>query len=48
MFEGYILFQYERKGTEGGGVFVCVNEVLMPNEMVGVKRVTLSLCRLKS
>ena len=35
--EGYILFQYERKGTEGGGVFVYVNEVLKSNEMIGVK-----------
>ena len=26
--QGYILFQYEKKGTEGGGVFVYVNEVL--------------------
>ena len=31
------MFQYERKGTEGGGVFVCVNGVLNPNEMAGVK-----------
>ena len=35
--QGYILFHYERKGTEGGGVFVYVNEVLKPNEMIGVK-----------
>ena len=33
----YILFQYERKRTEGRGVFVYVNEVLKSNEMVGVK-----------
>ena len=35
--EGYILFQYERKGTEGWGVVIYVNEVLKPNEMIGVK-----------
>ena len=34
---GIIFFQYERKGTEGGRVFVYVNEVLKPNEMIGVK-----------
>ena len=35
--EGYTLFQYERKGAEGSRVFVYVNEVLRPNEMIGVK-----------
>ena len=35
--EEYTLFQYEGKGTQGGGVFIYVNEVLKPNEMMGVK-----------
>ena len=34
--EGYILFQYERKGTQGGGVFVYANKTLKSNEMIGV------------
>ena len=46
--DGYILFQYEWKGTEGKGVFVYGNKVLKQNEMVSVnKRKTLSLCGLK-
>ena len=36
--EGYILFQYELKGTEEGGVFFNVNRALKPNEIVGVKK----------
>ena len=44
-----IFFQYERKEKEqGGGVFAYVNEVLKPNEMVGVKEEdNISLCGLK-
>ena len=32
------MFQYDRKGTEGVGVFVYVYVVLKPNEMVSVKK----------
>ena len=46
--EEYTLFQYEGKGTQGGGVFIYVNEVLKPNEMMGVKEEDyMSLCGLK-
>ena len=42
--EGYNLFQYERKGIEGSGIFY-VNEVLKPNEMIGVKEENLIVAK---